>query len=275
MEITEGVNLEVPGHPLAPPLGSEGTPAKGGPTAATIGDYWREAAGSVLGPRRGESPGPQRGAEAATAAAELARRDFSLGRGLSITAALGSHRCSSPRVGGLGGSPVPSGTCLPGALPRGPAPAPPGRQLSSRRPGNRHRLLSVTWVGAANHGRGGRGAHWEERRELWECRRRLSWGGSEAKLPLGVAGCVSVSRVRPSTTAVRSSPAGGPGSVPSSGDEPEQAQALPSGAGCVTGKTEPAREDPLSVFAEKDGIRDFHFTGVTRDHLRTCRPRSA
>lgn len=200
-----------PRPPARTPLRSEGTPAKGGPTAATIGDSRREAAGPVLGPRRGESPEPQRGAEEATAAAEPARREFSLGRGLSTTAALGSHRCSSLPGGGLGGGPAPSGTCLPGALPRGPAPAPPGSQLSSRRPGNRRRLLSVTWGGAANHGRGGRGAHWEERRELWECRRRLSWGGSEAKLPLGVAGCVSVSRVRPSSTAVGSSPAAGPG----------------------------------------------------------------
>lgn len=102
-----------------------------------------------------------------------------------------------------------------------------------------------------------------------------AWGMQEANFPgaevkpscpLRVARRVSGSRVLPSTTTiVRAfiSTSRGPGFVPSSGDEPQQAQAPASGAGCIPGKTR-KRRLTIQCSREKMGFVIFHFTGVTQ-----------
>lgn len=210
MAITEGVNL-----PGRPPARTATTNLKGSPPRSAPPQ-----------PRSGTTGGKQLGLSSAHAAGSAQdrrgrRRQLSVcpaGRSGFLSGAR-ARQNRGPRVpprllppgAAVGGGPAPCGTCLPGALPRGPAPTPPGRQLSSRRPGNRR--LSVTWGGAANHGRGGRGASWEEQWEFGNSGGDSPGAeGSEAaaggrRLRVGVSG-PSLHRGR---SFVRSFPAAGPG----------------------------------------------------------------
>lgn len=232
----------------------------------------------MLGPRRSESPDRR---EKGRQLQRLPSWHIGIslwGEGSAAPRPSGPTAAPPSRGGGLGGGPAPSGTCLPGALPRGPAPTPPGRQLSSRRPGNRRRLLSVTW-GRCSQSR----ARWA-RSTLGGKAGALgileaNFPGAEVKrsCPRGVARCGSVSRVLPSANAVRSflSTSGALALFPALGMSPHRLKLQPQELVASPEKRNPQEKIHCTVFAGKDGIRYFNFTGVIQDHLRTCLPRSA
>lgn len=227
MEMTAGVDLEVPGHPIDR---AAATQLKGPPPRVAL----RAKIGTTGGKQLRL---PSAAAEAGSAHAAGRARDRGDRRRHAAAAARwhvgvflwsegsAEPRPSSPaaappsRDGGLGPARLHRGTCLPAAQPLGPAPTPPGRHLSGRRPGNCGRQLGVSWGGAANHGTwrarsilGGKAALWElgrRTRRRAEVRRR--W-------PLGVARCAPASRALPSAAfRLFFSTDGAPGRVPSLG----------------------------------------------------------
>lgn len=288
MEITEGMDLKVPGLPFAPPITQMEDP---GPplSVANYGKYRELLAGSswacprrvqaaASGPRRGKSPGPQ-------------------ARGWDVLQRLPSWRIGLFLWGKGSGEPRSSGPTAAAPARGRQALGWPGRfrgraYLLLRRWNPRRRgpaalspAVAPATAAASSASRGGGAANYGTRLArsivggkagaLGGRAEDVPRGGSEAGVGCGpvsaggriLRGCVSRPPLHDFPFCLSHKVA--PVAVPGSGDEPE-AGSTPNLKELISqGKRTPHEITVSVVFAGKIRRRYSHFLGVTQGHLRT------